>query len=144
MKKNPPTPIQLRFLLLLWFYYFFLPLPWFSRGYAGVRVLFSDLSGKMMSLHQTSLGHSPLWQTHSLCCRQAGLKCRKDLSLSCCFSRLQNLLRISRQKSITCRKGSGSFLFASLFPFPKKYLPSLQAVVRVWTHMMIDLIWVCK
>lgn len=48
-------------------------------------------------------------------------------------------MMISGQKSITHRKGRGSFLFASLFPFPKKYLPSLQAIVRVWTHMMIAL-----
>lgn len=53
--KTSPTPIQFRFLLLLWFHHFFLPLPWFSRGHAGVRMLFSYLSGKMMSLNQTSL-----------------------------------------------------------------------------------------
>lgn len=116
-----------------------------------VRRFFSDLSGKMMSLNQTSLGHSPLCQGDceensqgSLCCREAGLTRRKDPSLSCCFSRLQNLLMISRHKSITHRKGRGSFLFASLFPFPEKYLPSLQAIVRVWTHMMIALRGVCK
>lgn len=47
------------------------------------------------------------------------------------------------KKYLHAEKGRGSFLFASLFLFPKKYLPSLQAIVRVWTHMIIDLRWVC-
>lgn len=147
--KTPPTPIQFRFLLLLWFHHFFLLLPWFSRGHAGVRMLFSDLSGKMMSLHPTSLGHSPLCQGAVRADPQLVLqRSRPDMqkgpiTFMLLFKALKSIDE-KQAKSTTHRKGRSSFLFASLFPFPEKYLPSLQAIVRVWTHMMIALRRVCK